>query len=72
MALGRGPGNLNCWHLRPAPVSCFSPSPGTRASCEVAAFEQGKGVANLPHANPGEMLSGPTGRLSKPSTSNWS
>lgn len=72
MALGRGQGNLNCWHLHPARVSCFSPSLWTPASCEVAVFEHGRGIANLPRANPGEMLSGPTGRLPKPSTSNWS
>lgn len=72
MAVGRGQGNLNCWHLHPAPVSCFSPSPWTLASCEVAAFEHGKSAANLPRANPGEMLFRPTGRLPKPLTSNWS
>lgn len=72
MALGREQGNVNCWHLPPAPVSCVSPSLWTLASWEVAAFEHGKGVANLPRANPGEMLSRPTGRLLKPSTSNWS
>lgn len=67
VALGRGQGKL----LASVSSLSLSPSPWTPASCEVAAFECEKGVTNLPCANLAEILSGPTGRLPKPLTSNW-
>lgn len=67
VALGRGQGKL----LASVSSLSLSPSPWTPASCEVAAFECEKGVTNLPCANLAEILSGPTGRLLKPLTSNW-